>query len=295
MPLEHIKAPLRSLKRKVQDRYFQFLTIDQARRITPRPYLESIGVELASHCNLHCYSCDHFSQFSKSGYYDLAQFEKDIARLHEISQGFVQNFSLLGGEPLLNKQCAAYFAILRKYFPNSGIHVITNGKLLHKQDAEFWRSARENRVIIKPTKYPIDIDWDVIKAICAREQVELVFYNDENTEKLSFKTQLDKHGQSDPFESFIHCHRANTCTHMHNGRIFPCAVAANIETFNSAFSQSLEQHPTDSIDIHRDDMTYDKILEFLARPIPFCRYCKTKNMIYMPWRTSKKTLNEYYD
>lgn len=295
MPLKHIKAPLKSLKAKVQDRYFQFLTIQQARRVTPKPYIEDIGIELASHCNLHCYSCDHFSQFSKSAYYDLAQFEKDIKRLYEIANGLVGGFTLLGGEPLLNKQCAEYFPIVRRFFPNAKICVITNGKLLPKQSARFWQSARENRIIINPTKYPIHIDWNEIKALCQKEQVELVFYNDEHAEKLSFKTQLDKDGRSDPFESFIHCHRANACTHMHNGRIYPCAVAANIGTFNDAFSQSLQQHPADFIDIHNDDTTYRGILEFLARPIPFCRYCKTKNMIYMPWHASKKTLDEYFD
>lgn len=286
--------PIRSLKKRIKNRYFSFLSLEQARRITPKPYLDSIGFELASHCNLHCYSCDHFSQLSKSGYYDLEQFERDCKRLYELSSGVITSFTLFGGEPLLNKQCASYFAILHQIFPKSTIYVITNGTLLLKQSDRFWQSARENQVVLQATKYPIEIDWEQVKEKCAKEQVQFVFYNDEKEEKLSFKTQLDKDGRSDPFVSFVHCHRANACTQIHNGKIYPCAVAANAKAFNQAFGQDLQSSPKDYIDIYDSKMTYEKILDFLARPIPFCRYCKTKDMVYKPWSASKRSVDEYF-
>lgn len=289
-----IQSPIAAVKKRIKARYLSFLSLEQARRITPKPYLDSIGFELASHCNLHCYSCDHFSQLSKAGYYDLGQFERDCKRLYAISQGLVKSFTLFGGEPLLNKQCASYFDILHSIFPASQIYMITNATLLLKQPDRFFASARKAQVIIQATKYPIKLDWEAIKSKCAKEGVQFVFYNDEKVEKLSFKTQLDKSGKNDPFLSFVHCHRANACTQLHNGRIYPCAVACNIKTFNAAFNQDLQSSPRDFIDLYDSSTTYDGILEFLSRPIPFCRYCKTQEMIYQPWSASKKTLNEYF-
>lgn len=289
-----IQSPIAAVKKRIKARYLSFLSLEQARRITPKPYLDSIGFELASHCNLHCYSCDHFSQLSKAGYYDLGQFERDCKRLYAISQGLVKSFTLFGGEPLLNKQCASYFDILHSIFPASQIYMITNATLLLKQPDRFFASAREAQVIIQATKYPIKLDWEAIKSKCAKEGVQFVFYNDEKVEKLSFKTQLDKSGKNDPFLSFVHCHRANACTQLHNGRIYPCAVACNIKAFNAAFNQDLQSSPRDFIDLYDSSTTYDGILEFLSRPIPFCRYCKTQEMIYQPWSASKKTLNEYF-
>lgn len=289
-----IQSPIAAVKKRIKARYLSFLSLEQARRITPKPYLDSIGFELASHCNLHCYSCDHFSQLGKAGYYDLGQFERDCKRLYAISQGLVKSFTLFGGEPLLNKQCASYFDILHSIFPASQIYMITNATLLLKQPDRFFASAREAQVIIQATKYPIKLDWEAIKSKCAKEGVQFVFYNDEKVEKLSFKTQLDKSGKNDPFLSFVHCHRANACTQLHNGRIYPCAVACNIKTFNAAFNQDLQSSPRDFISLYDSSTTYDGILEFLSRPIPFCRYCKTQEMIYQPWSASKKTLNEYF-
>ncbi len=286
---------LSKIKTRVKKKYFDhYLTIDQAKRVTPQAFLENIGVHLAHHCNLHCYSCDNFSQLSKPGYYDIEIFERDLERLRSITNGMIREFYLLGGEPLLNKQCASYFNIVRKYFHNTEIHMITNAILLPKQNQHFWDSARTNKVHIRPTKYPIEIDWEAIKNRCKEENVALEFFNDENVEKHSFKTSLDPEGKSIPFESFVNCHRANACTQLYNGKIYPCPPLAYIDIFNEKFSQNLKQTPADYIDIYQDDITYEKILNFLARPVPFCRYCKTKDTIYQPWLRSKKTLDEYF-
>lgn len=57
---------------------------EKLRRVTPKAFLDSIGFNLVEHCNLHCYSCDHFSQLAKKEYLDINVFEKDVKRLKEI-------------------------------------------------------------------------------------------------------------------------------------------------------------------------------------------------------------------
>ena len=107
----------------------------------------------------------------------------------------------MGGEPLLNNNCKKYFYITRKYFKNSEIFLITNGILLPKQDEDFWISCKENDIEIRPTKYPIKIDWEYIKNISNKYGVSLYFYNDENIEKQSRKNIFDLSGKMDSFNS----------------------------------------------------------------------------------------------
>ena len=40
------------------------------KKTTPHAFLGLIDIHLAEHCNLHCYSCDNFSQIAKKGYYE---------------------------------------------------------------------------------------------------------------------------------------------------------------------------------------------------------------------------------
>ena len=262
-------------------------------RTTPQAFLKLVDVDIASHCNLNCYSCDHFSQLAEASFYDLAQYRKDMERLSALTQAMVEKIHIIGGEPLLNPKCTEYCAITRRYFPHTKICIITNGILLLKQPTEFWEACRDHRIELTPTKYPIRIDWEAIEQKCKEYGITLYFFN-QSPEKYSYKTALNPKGNCNPTESFMACHRANNCTYLKNGKIFPCAVAPSSVYFNKHFNENLRLSDRDSIDIHEPSCTYADILEFLAKPIPFCRYCDIKNMTYQPWLRSKKDIYEYY-
>lgn len=59
-------------------------------RTTPQAFLKLVDVDIASHCNLNCYSCDHFSQLAEASFYDLAQYRKDMERLSALTQAMVE-------------------------------------------------------------------------------------------------------------------------------------------------------------------------------------------------------------
>ena len=82
---------------------------NKLRKITPQPYLDFIEFHLAEHCNLGCYSCVQFSQVAEEEYYDIDEFERDVKRLFELTNGLIGRIHFLGGEPLLNKNCKDYF------------------------------------------------------------------------------------------------------------------------------------------------------------------------------------------
>ncbi|TBR81304.1 4Fe-4S cluster-binding domain-containing protein [Campylobacter novaezeelandiae] len=269
------------------------------RKITPQAFLEVVEIHLAEHCNLNCFGCNHFSQLANEEFPDILKFEEDMKTLARISEGFIKTFRLMGGEPLLNPQCKEFIEITRKYFPKSAIWLVTNGILLNKQKEDFWLSCQKNNVEIRPTKYPLNIKWEEIKNLCQKYQVSLVFFNDEKTIKTSWKFSLDSLGKCDNYNSFINCSMANHCIQFKDGKLFTCPISAHIEHFNKKFVGKDEVKTMfkiskfDYIDIY-GAKNYQEILTFLAKPIPFCRYCKVLEWKEVGiWRKSSKNINEY--
>lgn len=264
-------------------------------KVTPKSNIDFVEIALSEHCNLQCYSCNHFAQLAKEKYYDINQFEKDIKRLYELTNGLINRFSLMEGEPLLNKNCKDYFYILRKYFKNSSIWLVTNGILLTEQNNDFWLSCRENNIEIHPTKYPININWNKIQSICNDNKVKLIFFNNPDIDKEMDKTILNLEGSSNTLLNFTNCYLANNCITLKNGKLFTCGLPSNIEHFNNFFKTNLEITKYDYIDIYEAN-NYNEILQFLAKPIPFCRYCNINKWHSIgKWTISKKDIQEYIE
>ena len=94
--------------------------------------IQIAGIEMhASHaCNLNCEFCSHFTNYKIGGNVpvDLADdWMKAWNRRLKPAR-----FTILGGEPCLNPDLCKYVEITRKNWPDSKIHVVTNGFLLHQ-------------------------------------------------------------------------------------------------------------------------------------------------------------------
>lgn len=184
--LNNTKIELSQLKKE----HYKVLDF-HLRKITPQAFLEIVEIHLAESCNLNCFGCNHFSQIAEKEFPDIEIFKKDMQRLSEISKGIVGTFRLMGGEPLLNPNCIQFFDITRYFFPKSAIWLVTNGILLDKQNEDFWNSCQRNKMQIRPTKYPIKINWDLIKDKCDQYDIPLIFFNNGELEKTSWKFSLD--------------------------------------------------------------------------------------------------------
>ena len=90
-----------------------------------------LDVHVANRCNLNCDGCNHWSNygfkevFSAKTLYDWAEPWSKIVNPERVN--------LLGGEPLLNKQCSEIVSNYRKLFPETTLKLFTNGFLLSKQ------------------------------------------------------------------------------------------------------------------------------------------------------------------
>jgi MoaA/NifB/PqqE/SkfB family radical SAM enzyme len=274
--------------------FFSFMRISAGKRLKKRKLLR-FDVHLADHCNLNCKGCDNFSPVAPKYFLEKETFEKDCARLSELSGGKLEDICLLGGEPLLHPEITGIIKIARKHFPDTEISILTNGLLLPGMNAEFWDCCREQRVKITITKYPVKINIAAIKDMAGKFGVKLeILY--EHGERSFYYKPLSIFGPGNIKNSFMNCWYANRCIHLRNGR-FSCATVSYIEILNNAVIEQrdikFDVTENDYIDIYKAN-SIDEILDFLSKPMPFCRYCDFSNISFGgKWAASEKKLSEW--
>lgn len=250
-------------------------------------------VDIAMHCNLKCKSCHHFSPLAAPEVTDPEVFAGDMARMGELFRNCCDRIYLLGGEPLLNENVADYLAVTRMNFPATRIELITNGLWLHRMDENFWSALRDNGIQVSVTKYPISADYQKMKELCEEKSVLFEFFGNETDDKHMSYYPLDCKGEQAANENFFLCNMANKCVTLKKGKLYPCVVPPNIYHFNNYFGENLVVDDNDGIDIYQAKDS-DEILEFLAKPIPFCRYCRVHDRTYdNEWEFSKMKKEEW--
>lgn len=273
--------------------------LSSVKRFQKRKYL-SFNLAVTKHCNLNCAYCFAFSPLAGEQYYDIEVFRNDALKISELTGRKIENISISGGEPLLHPRLTEFLDIARScfdYYPEKfigNIFIITNGTLLLKQPESFWNSCVKNNIEIRITKYPINLDINAIRQIAGKHGVKLTYYAEsDKTEKRMDCLKLDTAGCQNMKDSFIRCFLATDCVNLYNGRLYTCFIPVNIDSFNKYFDQNIILTDKDSINIYNAH-SIDDILEFLRKPIPFCRYCNWKDTkTNLPWRISKKEITEW--
>jgi len=233
-----------------------------------RPILDYIEFHLADHCNLNCAGCMHFSPFADHRLADIESVRRDLARLKALFSN-IRHIRLMGGEPLLHPDAAAFVRLAREMFPKSKITFVTNGlKLLDAQDeavASVLASLREQDVGLDWTLYPpLEKRKDEIIARCQESGMRLRI-----SENNSFMARMRPEGGVSPADSFRWCRRLLYCPILDNGRIYLCAQSHYVRYYNRAAGTSVVED--DGLDIH--SASAREILLYLMRPSKACAYC----------------------
>ena len=268
------------------------LAKEQNQRLVP---LDSIHIEvnINKNCNLKCKGCDHFAPIAEAGTLELDVFERDMKRLADVMAGHIHRIILLGGEPLLNENLLEYVKIAREYMSRTEIFIATNGTLLGKMGEEFWCVLRSAAVGLMVTKYPVKLDYDGLKKLAEGNGIVWEYIGSSESGRTLWHFPLDLSGSQDAMDSFIHCANANACHTLERGRLYTCSIAPNIQAFNNFYGKNVPLTVDDGIDIHMAHNAKE-ILEFLAKPINFCRYCNVKGRTYdHSWEISKQDIKEW--
>lgn len=206
---------------------------DGAKR-APRDILK-FEIHLSHACNLSCESCSHFSNYHFNGSLTLAQAEEwYLAWSPRIRPSRI---TVLGGEPAFNRDLCEHLKLLRRYWPDARIWLVSNGFLLH-------RHPELPRTLAQIGNYRFQISrhhdsenytraFSEVVALLQRWQQEVPGfqcfvkhsfadwsqrYREENGLALPF-------ADGDPAESWRIC-RAKVCVQLHEGRLWKCPALA---------------------------------------------------------------------
>jgi lipopolysaccharide biosynthesis glycosyltransferase len=248
---------------------------------------------LAAHCNLNCAGCSHFSPLAQEEFPDFEESKRSFAHLSRLFDGECEYIHLLGGEPLLNPQCADFLQLARSCFPKGDILLVTNGLLLPKMPDSFYETCRQQRITVAVTPYPIPLDLDAIGRRCADFGVAFTQFGEDTCKDHFNRLLLDPAGSGDPAENYRSCPYSNICLFLYRGRMYPCGIGAHFRIFEKHFSAGLELSDDDSVDIF-SVQSGSQLLYRLAKPRPMCRYCRVEHwQEKTPWKHSNQKMDEW--
>lgn len=289
------KVYINKLENKIH--YFEKINLLRIKKITPMTQIHALETHIVEHCNLNCANCGHFAPLAEKEFLDIESFIKDYTRIKQLTNGNVKNIRLLGGEPLLHPKIIDFCKIARELFPNSNVGIVTNGLLLNEMSNEFFNSLIKYDIKINITKYPIDIQWDKILSKFKKLNVKYEFYQGTGEEeKIMYKQTLDLNGQQPIRANFLNCRLEENdddyCFYFEKGKLYNCWKPAYIRHFNKYFNKDLKVSKQDYVDIY-ENKSIEEMLQDLAKPIPFCRYCNLKKCEVTKYHQSEKLINEW--
>lgn len=279
---------------QIQKPYRSWFPKNLKRKITQ---IDSIEIDLVSHCNLNCKGCTHFSPIAEKWFIDVNDFKQDIKRVSEIlPDKYVKRMYLLGGEPLLHQEINKILIISREAYKKLPIYIITNGFLLDKMDREFWDICCRYNIIIEITKYPVRFDYEKIKKLMKvhKGKVKIIYKGRTKfLKKKQYKLPLDETGSQDEIYGFTHCHMAGHCINLAHRHLYTCSYAACMDHFNNYFNKNIPVTEEDGVDIYQNFST-EEVIRKLTQPIPLCKYCAVKRRTYgNEWASSKRDITEW--
>ncbi len=246
-----------------------------------------IETHLVDHCNLNCAGCSHFSPLVKREVFrDLEDFKRDLTGLAGIFRD-IYELRLMGGEPLLHPGINEFISVSREIFPETNLVILTNGVLLPQMPAEFWQTCARCRVRINISRYPIRLDIQPILKTARSFGVRV------KSPKMieSFFQFVNIKGDSDPQQSFANCRAMYTTLFLRDMRLYTCSFAPHVSIFNDHFGENIPVSEGDSIGL-QEGVAAGDIYNFINKPIPLCRWCKTKRPI-IRWQRTKLTSIEW--
>lgn len=282
--------------------------------------LNEIYLELTSHCNLNCKSCDAFAPLGKKELMSYEQFVEDFKKIKEFYPSNKMDIVFLGGEPLLHPEIKKFMTTVCEFYPQGNRSLFTNAILLNDMDDEFWDILKQNNISLHITKYPININRSIYEQK-AKEKGIYIAYDyiiSENIYDLNTKKSVEKNiiertypgcmhgwgkpiidlsGQQDYVEKKYNCkHKTNSHSYK-NGNLYYCTVHAHFDSFIEYFNLDLKINKEDYLKI-AELTNKEQIKEFLNTPNKLCRYCKQCHTICFngkaqEWGFSERKLSEW--
>ena len=244
-----------------------------------KPRLDYLEMEIARICNLYCRGCSAFIQLAdhEQPFYDLSAFVRDLKQVKTKFWG-VEKIRLMGGEPLLANDIAAYVEHARNIFPDADMRIVTNGLLIPTLSAETLARLKQNGCTFDISNYPPTqrMKKEIISVL---RNAKITF--DFGPPVRFFLKIVSAQPSGDVKSAFDNC----ICSYCHmmnqGGILFPCSFAYCIRRFNRHFDTSYSEG--DFLDLYQTEKDGWEILDWLSKPYEFCGNCSA-GMLPIRWR-----------
>lgn len=240
------------------------------------PYLQYVSFEASEICNMNCKRCDHFSNLKdENNCENIAEFEENVKLLASKIES-IGTFSFLGGEPLLNDELDKFLFVVKRYFPETQIIILTNGILLKQMTDKLIQAIKDTNTLVKMTLYP-PLKGKIDELVDFMRKKEIGFEISKVVDE--FWTQINIEGNTNAVKMLNRCVNSD-CVLFKRGKLSKCPITMNSEVFNKYFNEKI---PQDIIDLKCSSV--EDISKYLFNPISTCAYCGYEN--YFDWEQTK--------
>tara|TARA_Y100000593_G_scaffold11669_1_gene21259 strand:- start:1570 stop:2373 length:804 start_codon:yes stop_codon:yes gene_type:complete len=253
---------------------------------TAKIKLERLEVHATNSCNLSCQGCSHYTNVLKRGSITPQKLEEDLYPWSELLS--IENFAILGGEPLLNKQLPELLDTARKILPRSSLSITTNALLVNNVDQQnLLESLLRNKVLVRISIHSVNKDYiskidPCIKTFKKWEKLGLSINIEDYVTNWSSRyidgDLIEPYEDENPQESWNIC-RSKFCTILLDGHIHKCAAIAFLPLMKKEgrtspkFDEYLKYKPIHHSDHEEDINSFFKKNE---KSESICNMCPSK-------------------
>ena len=256
-------------------------------------YFPHLEIQIAEHCNLNCASCTHFSPLAEPSFIDEDSFYSQLKQANRIFEGKCKSLKIMGGEPLLHPSVAKLLLLARDAMPKVKIMVQTNGILLTQMPDEFWTVCHDKDILIRVTRYPVNLEIEIIKALARKFDVNLKFHPEGTVVKSFNLYPINIAGTGDTDKNFADCRMKHRYVLIKDNKLFPCPIAGNAEHFNAAFGTALDCSEKNYVWLDQINSFAD-FSAFAEKSIAFCKHCQPSEYRRdIGWSHSRKNIREW--
>jgi len=228
-------------------------------------------------CNLNCNYCAHLSNYLK-GYVCT----DDIEQWYNTwSQRLIpQQFSVLGGEPLLHPHLPKILRLTKEHWGQSKLQLVSNGLLLAEQSADVWSALQETDILVSLSRHTQnqrfvekqDTGIQLLETYGIRHEIRpsyidwRKYYRVHNGKILPYS--------SNPSRAWNNCYLKHRCMTLMDNAVFKCS---HIACLTHAFKKGVigaEWQPLWEYSPLMPDASDEEIQEFMRmQPVSVCRLC----------------------
>lgn len=238
-------------------------------------FVPRLDFKVTHQCNLNCEGCAYLSVAGLKGDVSLAEFHNQLAgwssRIHP------GTWSLLGGEPTLNRDLYGFFEISRYHWPSCDMEFVTNGTLLsHFPDLPRLLAEHNFKLCIsihgKGESYQrrVEVARGVVEGWVGKNPGLKVQWRRPNRSwhRLYRGTGGDIRpiGRGNADRVWERCH-VKVCMQLHEGKLWKCPRLPYIKVLNDQMGLTHEEEWKPMLDYRPldPDCTDEELREFLSR------------------------------